>query len=166
MPNTYTKIYIQIVFTPKFREALIQKNWENDLYKYITGIVQNNGHKLITINGMPDHVHVLVGMKPNQSLSDLVKDIKQNSSLWINKNKFAMGKFLWQEGFGGFSYSHSQLDDVVGYINNQKEHHKKRNFKDEYLLLLKKFDIDFKDEYLFNFFDDKLFSPEGTHTVD
>ena len=153
MTNTYTKIYIQAVFSPQNRECLIHKNWEDELFKYITGIVQNNGHKMLSINGMPDHIHLFFGMKPNQSLSDLIRDVKSNSSKWINEKRFVRGKFNWQKGFGAFSYGHSQLDDVINYVMKQKEHHKKQSFKDEYILFLKKFDIEFKDEYVFNFFD-------------
>jgi len=153
MANTYTKIYIQAVFSPMHRQCLINKSWEEKLFKYITGIVQNNGHKMLAINGMPDHLHVFFGMKPNQSLSDLIKDVKANSSRWINQNKFTKEKFSWQEGFGAFSYGHSQLDDVINYISNQKEHHEKQSFKNEYLSFLKKFEIDFKNEYIFNFFE-------------
>jgi REP element-mobilizing transposase RayT len=153
MPNTYTKIYIQVIFSPMYRECNIHPKWENELQKYITGIVQNNGHKMLAVNGMPDHVHVFFGMKPNQSLSELVRDIKANSSKWINERKFVKGKFAWQEGYGGFSYGHSQLNNVINYINNQKIHHKKRNFRDEYLGFLKKFDVDFNNEYLFEFFE-------------
>ncbi len=153
MANTYTKIYIQAVFSPQNREYLIHKNWEDELFKYITGIVQNNGHKMLSINGMPDHIHLFFGMKPNQSLSDLIRDVKSNSSKWINEKRFVRGKFLWQEGFGAFSYGHSQLDNVINYVMKQKEHHKKQSFKDEYLLFLKRFDIEFKNEYIFNFFD-------------
>lgn len=153
MANTYTEIYIQTIFSPQNRECLIHKNWEGELFKYITGIVQNNGHKMLSINGMPDHIHLFFGMKPNQSLSDLIRDIKSNSSKWINEKRFVHGKFNWQEGFGAFSYGHSQLDDVINYVMRQKEHHKKQSFKDEYVLFLKKFDVEFKNEYVFNFFD-------------
>ncbi len=153
MANTYTKIYIQAVFSPINRECLIQPKWEDELHKYITGIVQNKGHKMIAINGMPDHIHLFFGMKPNQSLSDLMRDVKSNSSKWINEKRFLKGKFMWQEGFGAFSYGHSQIDNVAKYILNQKEHHKKRSFKEEYLLLLRKFEVEYKNEYVFNFFE-------------
>ncbi len=153
MANTYTKIYIHSVFSPQNRESLIHKSWEEELYKYITGIVQNNGHKMLAINGMSDHIHLFIGMKPNQSISDLIRDIKSNSSKWINEKRFVYGKFSWQEGFGAFSYGHSQINNVINYINQQKEHHNKQNFKSEYLLLLRKFDITYNNEYIFNFFD-------------
>lgn len=140
-----------VVFSPINEDYLIQHNWENELQKYITGIVQNNGHKMISINGMPDHIHLLIGMKPNQSLSDLVAIIKSNSSKWINEKQFQRGKFAWQEGYGGFSYGHSQLSDVANYVDNQKVHHKKKSFRDEYVGFLKKYKIDFNNEYVFKF---------------
>jgi len=153
MANTYTQIYIQTVFSPKYRGCLIQQGWENELQKYITGIIQNKGHKMIAIDGMPDHVHIFMGMKPHQGLSDLVRDIKSDSSRWINQNKFVKGKFAWQEGYGAFSYSHSQITNVANYIANQKHHHKKKSFKEEYFELLMKFEIEFKNEYVFDYFD-------------
>lgn len=149
MPNTYTQIYIQVVFAVKGRNSLINHSWEEQLYKYITGIVQNKGQKMLAINGLPDHIHFLIGMKPDCALSDLVREIKKSSNAFIKENKFTKLKFQWQEGFGAFSYSHSQLDDVVGYIMNQKQHHKRKTFKEEYFELLTKFNIVFKNEYLF-----------------
>lgn len=119
------------------------------MYKYITGIVQNNGHKLIVINGMPDHLHIFIGMKPSQSLSELIQDIKGDSSKWINTRHFVIGRFSWQEGFGAFSYSVSQIDNVVKYIVTQEDHHKKSSFVDEYKRLLKKFNIDYDESYIF-----------------
>jgi REP element-mobilizing transposase RayT len=150
MANTYTQIYIHSVFTVQNRISLIMPNWQDDLYKYITGIVQNNGHKLIAINGMPDHVHLFMGMKPNQSLSDLMQDVKGDSSKWIHKKGLIKGVFEWQAGFGGFSYSESQIDSVVKYINNQKNHHKKKTFIQEYLEFLEKFKVPFDERYIFN----------------
>lgn len=149
MANTYSKLYIQIVFAVKGRQNLISKKWKDEIYKYITGIVSNQKQKLIAINGMPDHIHILVGIKPNISLSDLVRDIKSSSSKFINEQKLINGKFEWQKGFGAFSYGHSQLSNVIKYIENQEEHHKSRTFKEEYIAFLKLFDIDFKDEYIF-----------------
>ena len=111
MPNTYTQVYLQFVFAVKYRAAVIQPSWKNNLYQYITGIVQNNGHKMLVINGMPDHLHIFIGMMPNQSVSDLMKDIKRSSSIWINENKFVKGKFEWQEGYGAFSYAKSQINN-------------------------------------------------------
>ncbi len=147
--STYSQIYIQIVFAVKNRQALIADSWEEELYKYITGIVQNKGQKMLAINGMPDHIHIFIGMKPSCCLSDLVREIKKASNSFINEKGFSNYKFEWQEGFGAFSYSHSSLDNVIGYINNQKAHHKKRSFKEEYIDFLEKFNIEFKNEYLF-----------------
>jgi REP element-mobilizing transposase RayT len=149
MPNTYTQIYIQIVFTVKGRENLISKNNREELQKYITGIVEARNTKLISIYCMPDHMHILIGFKPTTLLSDLVRDVKAGSSKFINDKKWVLGKFNWQEGFGAFSYSHSQLDNVIGYINNQEEHHKKKTFKEEYLEFLEKFHVSYDDKYLF-----------------
>jgi putative transposase len=150
MANTYSQLYIQIVFAVKGRQNLISNKWKEELFKYITGIVTNEQQKLIAINGMPDHIHILIGIKPNKALSDLVRDIKANSSRFINKKEWINGKFEWQTEFGAFSYSHSQLTNVINYIQNQEEHHKTKTFKEEYLAFLKLFNIDFKDEYLFD----------------
>jgi len=150
MANTYSQLYIQIVFTVKGRQNLISKNWKDEIYKYITGIIVNQKQKLIAINGMPDHIHILVGIKPNVSISDLVRDIKSSSSKFINEQKWINGKFEWQTGFGAFSYGHSQLTSVIKYIKNQEQHHKTKTFKEEYIAFLKLFNIDFKNEYLFN----------------
>lgn len=147
--STYSQIYIQIVFAVKNRQALIASSWEEELYKYVTGIVQNKGQKMLAINGMPDHIHIFIGMKPSCCLSDLVRELKKASNGFIKEKEFSKYKFEWQEGFGAFSYSHSSLDNVIGYIKNQKEHHKKRSFKEEYIDFLEKFNIEFKDEYLF-----------------
>ncbi len=147
---TYTQIHIQLIFAVKFREALIQKNWQEELYKYITGIIQNNNHKLLCINGMPDHIHILIGLRPNQSLSNLVNDIKANSSKFINEKKFLPVRFEWQRGYGAFSYGKSQINDVINYIHNQEKHHHKKSFKEEYLDFLNKFDVEYNEEYIFN----------------
>lgn len=152
MANTFTQIYTQVIFAPEYREALISQSWEDELYKYITGTIQGEGHKIIAINGHKDHIHIFIGMKPHQSLSDLVKLTKTHSTNWINKREFVKGKFAWQKGYGAFSYGHSQIDEVAKYVMNQKSHHQQRTFKDEYLLFLKKFDIDFDDQYLFRFY--------------
>jgi REP element-mobilizing transposase RayT len=148
MANTYTQIHIHAVFAVQNRLSLIQKQWQDELYKYITGIITNNGHKLLQIGGMPDHIHVLFGMRPTQSLSDLMQDMKGSSSLWINQKRFFKGKFSWQEGYGAFSYGKSQIDRVIKYIQQQENHHKKRNLEEEYLELLKLFDIKFDDRYI------------------
>ena len=148
MANTYTKIYIQFVFAVQDRLSLIQNAWKDELYKYITGIVQNNKHKLIAINGMANHIHVFVGYKPHQLIPDLLQDIKGSSSGWINEKRFVKGKFQWQEGYGAFSYSHSQIDNVVKYIINQEQHHKTITFSDEYIAFLNKFNIDYDERYI------------------
>nr|WP_294781435.1 IS200/IS605 family transposase [uncultured Flavobacterium sp.] len=149
MANTYSQLYIQIVFAVKGRQNLISLKWKDEIYKYITGIITNQKQKLIAINGMPDHIHILVGINPDVSLSDLVRDIKSSSSKFINEQNWINGKFEWQTGFGAFSYGHSQLTNVIKYIENQEEHHKKRTFKEEYIGFLKLFNIDYKNEYLF-----------------
>ena len=149
MANTYSQIYIQIVFAVHGRENLIKNEWRNELYKYITGIVKNHEQKLIVIGGVSDHIHILLGIKPNISLSDLVREIKANSSRFVNERKFVRGKFYWQEGFGAFSYSHSQLDAVVRYIENQEAHHAQKSFKDEYKSFLKNFRVEHDEKYLF-----------------
>lgn len=153
MAGTYTQIYIQIVFAVKWRESLIDFSWEEELYKYITGIVQNKSQKMLAINGMPDHIHILIGMKPSCSLSDLVREIKKSSSEFIKEKRFTQSKFQWQEGFGAFSYSHSSLNNVTRYIENQKNHHKKQSFRHEYEDFMGKFEIEYKDEYLFDWLD-------------
>ncbi|HQV36556.1 MAG TPA: IS200/IS605 family transposase [Flavobacterium sp.] len=149
MSSTFSQIYIQIVFAVKGRQSLIQQSWEEELYKYITGIIQNKGQKMLAINGMPDHIHILIGMKPSCNLSDLVREVKKASNGFINEKKFCPYKFEWQEGYGAFSYSHSALENVFGYIANQKEHHRKKSFREEYVDFLKKFEVEFKEEYLF-----------------
>lgn len=149
MANTYSKIYIQFVFSVKYRDAVIMPVWKDELYKYITGIVKNNGHLMISINGMPDHIHILIGMNPKQSVSALLQDIKGSSSKWINERKFVKGRFEWQEGYGSFSYSQSQIKDVVAYIETQEDHHKKRSFKEEYIDLLDKFEIKYDEKFTF-----------------
>ena len=151
--STYSKIYIPVVFAVKGRGSLIQHSWEEELYKYISGIVNNKEQKMLAINGMPDHIHFLIGMKPSCCLSDLVREIKKSSNEFINERKFTKLKFQWQDGYGAFSYSHSNLDNVIGYIEQQKEHHKKKTFKDEYIEFLTKFKIEFKSEYLFEWLD-------------
>jgi len=151
MANTFSQIYIQTVFAVSERQSLIKPDFKEDLYKYITGIITNQGHKLISINGMPDHVHILIGLKPAMALADLVQEIKAESTNFINKRKFVHGRFSWQEGYGAFSYGHSQLDTIIGYIQNQEKHHRRRTFKDEYLTLLRKFDIGFEEKYVFKF---------------
>ena len=152
MANTFSQIYIQIVFAVKHRNAQIDPIWEEQLYKYITGIVQNKEQKMIAINGMPDHIHIFIGMKPTCCLSNLVQEIKKSSNTFIKENDLSSKPFYWQEGFGAFSYSHSQIDSVYKYVMNQKEHHKKQTFKGEYINFLKKFEVEYDDKYLFDWF--------------
>ncbi len=154
MPNTYTQLYIQFVFAVKHRQALINTSWKNELFKYITGIVQNKGSKMLAINGMADHIHVFIGYKPSISIPDLVKDIKLATNDWINKNHLTNQKFAWQEGYGAFSYSRTQIKNVCDYIENQEQHHSKQTFKEEYVSFLKKFEIEYDDKYLFEFIDE------------
>jgi REP element-mobilizing transposase RayT len=148
MANTYTQIHVHAVFAVQNRLSLIQKQWQDELYQYITGIITNNGHKLLQIGGMHDHVHILFGMRPTQSLSELMQYIKGSSSLWINTKRLVRGKFAWQEGYGAFAYGKSQIDSVVKYIEQQEKHHKKRDFAEEYLELLKLFKIEFNEKYI------------------
>jgi putative transposase len=140
---------MQCIFAVKYSAALISKTWKERLHKYIIGIVNNNGHRVLSINSMPDHLHLFFGMRPHQSLSDLMRLVKGDSSEWINAEKLVNGKFRWQEGYGGFSYAKSQCDNVIKYINNQEEHHKKTTFLQEYREMLKNFEIDFEDHYIF-----------------
>ena len=149
MANTYSQIYIHIVFAVQGRYNLIPKTIREELHKYITGIVQNRNQKVLAIFCMPDHTHMLVGMKPDISISDLTRDVKAISSKFINDNIFVKGKFNWQVGFGAFSYSKSQIDSVIKYILNQEQHHKRKSFKEEYLGLLEKFGIEYDEKYLF-----------------
>jgi len=147
-------MYVHLIFAPKNREALIEKKWNKRLEKYITGIVQNHKHKLLAIWAMPDHIHIFIGYNVNHLIPDLVEDIKTSSNSWIKQNGLSKFKFEWQKGYGAFSHSRSQIDTVVKYILNQEKHHKKRPFKEEYLEILRKNKIEFKDEYIFDFFDD------------
>ncbi len=154
MANTYTQIYIQIVFAVKGRQNLISKENREELHKFITGIVSNRNQKLFAVFAMPDHVHILVSMSPVISISDLVRDIKAGSSKFINEKRWMNGKFNWQEGYGAFSYSKSSVDSVVKYILNQEEHHKKKTFKEEYFDFLQKFEIEYDPKYVFEWIED------------
>jgi REP element-mobilizing transposase RayT len=149
MANTYTQIYIHIVFAVEGRQSLIKPEHNGELQKYITGIVSAQRHKLIAINNMPDHLHLLVGLRPDASLSELVRDTKANSSRFINDKHWVAGQFSWQEGFGAFSYSRSQLSTVIRFIDNQQKHHAKQSFRDEYTALLEKFGVEYDSRYLF-----------------
>lgn len=150
MASPFSQIYIQIVFAVKGRQSLILRSWEEELYKYITGIVQNKDQKMLAINGMPDHLHFFIGMRPACCLSDLVREVKKSSNEFIKDKKFCNG-FHWQDGYGAFSYSHSHLSNVINYIMKQKEHHHRQTFREEYIGLLKKFEIEFEEKYLFEF---------------
>ena len=150
MAGTYSQIYIHVVFAVQGRQNLIGKNWKEDLNKYISGIIKGKEQKPTIVNGMPDHIHAFVGLKPSMRISDLVRDIKNNSSKFINEHHFVKGKFAWQEEYGVFSYGQSQIDKVYNYILNQERHHKKRTFKEEYFDLLKKFNIPFDERYIFD----------------
>src|SRR5476651_715675 len=150
MSNTYTQLYIHFVFAVKYRSAVISEEWEERLQKYITGVVQNNGHKLLAINNMPDHLHLFVGLNPKQSISDLMRLVKGDSSEFINNEGFTKRKFQWQDGYGAFSNSRSQIDSVVKYILNQKEHHAKKTFREEYVGLLKEYGIEYDEKYIFH----------------
>jgi REP element-mobilizing transposase RayT len=140
---------VQFVFAVKYRNGLIIPSLKEELYQYISGIIKHHNHKLLAINGMPDHIHIFIGMRPTQSISDLMQDIKGSSSKWINEKKFLKVKFEWQEGYGAFSYSKSQVDNVINYIKNQEQHHKKESFRDEYLNFLNRFEVDYDEKYIF-----------------
>jgi REP element-mobilizing transposase RayT len=153
MANTYTQLYAQLIFSPEGRQNLIQERIKNDVYKYVSGIIKNKNQKLMAINGMPDHVHILIGFSPDIALSVLVRDIKSSTTNYINEQKFIAGKFSWQSGFGAFTYSKSQVMKVVSYIQRQEEHHKKKSFREEYLELLKKFEVGHNEKYLFEWYE-------------
>jgi REP element-mobilizing transposase RayT len=155
MAGSYSQIYLQYVFAVKGRQNLLQKPWREEVFKYISGIIKGKNQKPIIVNGVSDHVHVFVGLKPAMPIPDLIRDIKNNSSNFINENKWVNGKFSWQEGYGVFSYSHSQIDKVYRYIANQEAHHEKKTFKDEYIDFLVKSGIDYDERYLFEIYPDK-----------
>ncbi|RWU06527.1 IS200/IS605 family transposase [Pedobacter chitinilyticus] len=150
MAGTYSQIYIHVVFAVKGRENLIHAAWKNELYSYIAGIINLKDQKAIIINGYTDHIHCFVGLKPSMAIADLVRDIKNNSSKFVNERRWVKGKFQWQEGYGAFSYGHSQIDRVYNYILNQEEHHRKKSFKEEYFDFLKKYEIAHDQKYLFD----------------
>jgi len=149
MPNTYTQLYVQVVFAVKFRKSLIVKDIRVEIQKYISGIIANQNHKLMAIYAMPDHCHILIGLNPKQSISDLVREIKSNSSKWINEHKLTRKRFQWQEGYGAFSYAERQVPMIINYILNQETHHKKQTFREEYLESLEQFEIAYDEKYLF-----------------
>lgn len=152
MPNTYTQIYIQAVFAVEGRQNLIRRENKEELHKYITGIVQNHRHKLIAINSMPDHLHILIGMKPSMALSDLIQEVKADSTNFINRKRWVAGRFNWQEGYGAFSYGHSQLGTIIRCIQNQEKHHARKTFREEYFAFLKKFEVAHDERYVFEFY--------------
>ena len=150
MANTYTQIHIQGIFAVQNRFSLIHESWKDRLYQYIIAIITKNKHKPLAINGMPDHLHIVFGMRPSQSVSGLLQDIKGDSSGWINKSKFIKGKFKWQDGFGAFSYSKSQMPGLINYVHNQQLHHQKKTFLEEYREILDRSEIDYDPRYLFH----------------
>lgn len=153
MANTFSQVYLQFVFAVKHRQSLIPREHKEELHKYITGLVQHRKAKMLAVHCMPDHVHIFVGFKPVMSLSDFVKEIKVESNQFIKRKGWTNEKFAWQEGYGLFSYSHSHIDNVVKYILNQEDHHKKRSFREEYLDFLDKFQITYEERFLFEFID-------------
>ena len=149
MPNTFSKIYIQIVFAVKYRKSLIDKSWRDELYKYICGVANGNNQKVYAIRGVEDHIHILIRLRPNICISDLVRDIKACSTKWINERGFVKGNhFSWQVGYGVFSYSECHLENVIRYINNQEQHHDKQNLRDEFIELLKEYQVEYDEKYV------------------
>lgn len=153
MANTYTQCFFHIVFSPKNREALIGRSWKDNLERYLTACIQNRKHKLLAINAQRDHVHILIGYYLSDLIPDLVENIKTASTQWINENNLCPHKFLWQKGYGAFTHSKSQVNEVIQYILNQDEHHKRRSFKEEYLELLRRNDVEYDERYIFDFFE-------------
>lgn len=149
MAGTYSQIYIQVVFAVKGRQNLLAKQWRDEVFKYMSGIITNKGQKPIIVNGVDDHVHTFIGLKPSMTLSDLIRDMKNNSTNFINDHAWINGKFSWQEGYGAFSYGHSQIENVYNYISNQEQHHRKQTFQEEYMDFLKKFEVEHNFKYLF-----------------
>jgi REP element-mobilizing transposase RayT len=148
MPNTYAQIYVHLVFAVALRDAMISQEWEAELYRYFGTVIEDHGHHSIIINGMPDHVHIFISLNPKESIADLVKAMKQYSTLWINKNRLCRCRFAWQSGYGAFSYGQSQIETVCKYIQNQKAHHKKQKFVDEYKRFLKLFHVEYNPDYI------------------
>jgi putative transposase len=154
MANTYTQCYFHLVYAVKNRDAIIQRGWKDEFEMYVTGIIQNHKHKMLAISAMPEHIHILIGYNVNQLIPDLVEEIKTSTNAWIRERRLSKCKFQWQKGYGAFTYSRSQIDNVVKYILTQEEHHNKKSFKEEYIEILEENEIEFIDEYLFEFFDD------------
>jgi putative transposase len=150
MPNTYTQLNLHYIFAVKFRNAVISPSWETELYKFITTIFQDNGHKIIQLNGVADHIHILAGLNASQSISLTIQKVKSESSKWVNSKRFLPSKFAWQEGYAAFTYSKSQLPEVIRYIQNQKLHHEKQTFIEEYMRFLTAFEVPFEEKYIFN----------------
>jgi putative transposase len=155
-PGTFTQMYVQLVFAVKNRDAVLKKDIRKRVFEYMSGIITNLKHKSIIVNGTSNHVHILIGLNPSISVSETVHDIKRSSSLFINNEKLCHGRFSWQEGYGGFTYSRSQIADVYNYIENQESHHNKRTFREEYIDILTKNEIEFDQQFLFDFWDDCL----------
>ena len=153
MANTYTQLNTQVVFAVKGRENILPAGFRPELFKYISGILTNTNQFSLAVNGYKDHVHMFFEMSPTKSLSDIVRIVKANSSKWINENRLIPGKFSWQEGYGGFTYSRSQRDEVIKYIMKQEEHHHQKTFREEYLSILKTFEINFNESYIFEFYE-------------
>ena len=149
MANTYTQLHIQFVFAVRYRAAVIAKNWKEQLHQYITGIIRENGHKVLQVNSQPDHIHIFFGLRPEQSISSLAQHIKAGATKWIKAQGFCKAGFAWQTGYGAFSCAKSQVPDVIRYIQNQDAHHKKINFLDEYKAMLEKFEISYDEQYIF-----------------
>jgi putative transposase len=149
MSNTYTQIHIQFVFAVKYRASVISNDWRERLHQYMTGIFQENNHKMLQINSMPDHIHIFISMRPHQSISSLIQNVKTETSKWINAQRLCPHPFAWQEGYGAFSYAKSQVADVCRYIQNQEIHHKKETFLNEYKKFLTAFEIEWNEKYIF-----------------
>lgn len=163
MAGTFSQIYIQVLFAVKGRQNLIHASFEEKLYRFISGIITNKKQQSLAVNGMPDPIHFLVGLRPSMCIGDLVRDVKNSSTNFINDQCYTRKAFRWQEGYGAFSYSQSNYGNVIDYIKNQKQHHAKQIFRDEYLGLLEKFNIPFEDKYLFEFYDDSNVTPPGLY---
>jgi putative transposase len=149
MANTYTQLHIQFIFAVKYRAAMIQPSWKESLHRFVTGIFQKNNHKMLQVNSMPDHIHILIGLRPEQSISSIIQNVKTESSKWINNQKLTTGKFGWQDGYGAFSYSKSHLPRVIRYIQQQEQHHRKQTFIQEYKSFLESFGIEYDERYIF-----------------
>jgi REP element-mobilizing transposase RayT len=153
-PGKFTQMYVHLIFAVKNLDAMLNKEIRSRVFEYISGIITNMDQKSIVVNGVSNHVHILIGFNSSISISETVHEIKRNSSLFINKEKLCKGKFAWQEGYGGFTYSRSQLDNVYNYIQNQEKHHQKSSFKSEYVRVLKKFEVEYDERFLFDFLGD------------